>query len=178
VPLAPARPDLADPSTQARRYLRLAATLLGNAVRGVFVSPAPTRRRQRLQVCSAARLLTALDVRTRVFAPSTPWPRHERCRLVLGADVGWLGDLALVTAVPKWTGGWSEVAERALTGRHAAPAVPPTDAVACPVVVRCRSDAGPLDRLPTTLPEIVAARGLVVEVHLLPVAAPRESVGA
>ena len=172
----PALPPLVDPATQLRRYLRLAATLIGNAVRGVFVSPGPSRRRQRLQVCSAARLLTALDVRTQVFAPTTPWPRHRPSRLELGADVGWLGDLALVTAVPKWTGGWAEVADRALSGRRAEPAVL-LDAVPCPVAVRYRCDAGPLDRPPATLAEIAAARGLVVEVHLLPALTPRECRG-
>jgi hypothetical protein len=165
---APALFHLADPATQRRRYLRLAATLIANAVRGMFVSPAPTRRRQRLQVCSAARVLTALGVRTQVFPPSTPWPRARPNRLVLGADVGWLGDLALVTAVPKTTAGWSQVADRALTGRRATTAGAPLDAVPCPVAIRYRSEAGPLDRLPTTLSEIVAIRGLVVEVHLLP----------
>lgn len=151
-----------------RRCLRLAATLLANAVLGMFVSPGPTRRRQRLQVCSAARILTALGVRTQVLPPTTPWPRTRPNRLVLGTDVGWLGDLALVTAVPKTTAGWGELADRALSGRRAEPAVVSLDAVACPVAVRYRSDAGPLDRVPTTVREIVAIRGLVVEVHLLP----------
>jgi hypothetical protein len=166
--LAPAHPQLADLATRVRRCLRLAATLLAHAVRGLFVSPGPTRRRQRLQVCSAARLLTALDVRTQVFAPSTPWPRDRPTRLLLAADVGRLGDLALVTAVPKRTGGWAELADRALTGRRADPAPTPLDAVPCPVAVRFRTEAGALDRLPTTLQDVVAARGLVVEVHLLP----------
>jgi hypothetical protein len=126
-----------------------------------------------VQVCGAARILTALGVRVQVIAPATPWPRHRPCRLAVGDDVGRLGGLALVTGVPRTTAGWRAVCDRVLPSRpSSADAVDPDavdpDAVACPVVIRYRTDAGPLDRPPGSLAEIVALRGLVVEVHLLP----------
>jgi hypothetical protein len=50
-------------------------------------------------VRSAADLLHALGVRVVVRAPATAWPRHGG-RLVVADDGGWLGALALLTAVP------------------------------------------------------------------------------
>lgn len=157
-----------DPAAQQRRRLRLVATLAGLHVRTALVPPHATRRRQRLQVCGAARVLTALGVRVRVLPPATPWPRTGG-RLLLDRDSpGWLGDLALVTAVPRTTAGWATVCRRVLPGAPAAPAGPASDSAICPVALTYRTDAGPLGRAPRDLQEIVALRGLVVEVHLLP----------
>jgi hypothetical protein len=162
----------ADPATQQRRRRQLAATLAGVRLRATVLPDGSLRRRQSLQVCSAARILTALGVRVRVVQPATPWPRDRAHRLVT-ADVGRLGDLAVLTAVPRTTHGWTTLAERVLPGRPAArTGEPPEDAVLCPVAVHARSAAGPLDVLPRSLAEAVAARDLVVEVHLLPALAP------
>jgi hypothetical protein len=160
----------ADGMTRLRRRLRLAAALACLQAHAALVPRTSTRRRQRLQICAAARVLTALGVRVRVIGPRTPWPRHRPCRLVAADDVGWLGDLALVTSVPRTAAGWRAACGRALLrgGRSSAPDLGRPDAVACPVAVRYRTEAGPLDRAPRTLAEIVAVRGLVVEVHLLP----------
>jgi hypothetical protein len=163
----PAVAPTVDPAVQQRRRLQLAATLAGLHVRTALVPPHATRRRQRLQVCGAARVLTALGVRVRVVPPTTPWPRTGG-RLLLDRDApGWLGDLALVTAVPRTTGGWAAVCRRVLPGAAVEPAGPHADSVICPVAVTYRTDAGPLDRAPRDVSEIVALRGLVVEVRLL-----------
>jgi hypothetical protein len=108
-------------------------------------------------VCGAANLLTALGVRVRVVAPVSPWPRSGR--LVVSDHVGWLGDLAVSTAV-----------------RGAPVAGPGAVAAAgttrCPVTVRYRveTEAGSVgtDRAPRTVDDVVALDGLVVEVHCLP----------
>jgi hypothetical protein len=156
-----------DPATRRRRRLRLAAALAALHLRTVLVPETSTRRRQRVLICGAARILTALGVRVRVVGPRTPWPRSRPCRLVLADDAGWLADLAVVTTVPRATEGWPAACDRALPG--AGPAGPESaDAVACPVTFRYRTDDGLLDRAPRTVAEIVAARGLVVEVHVLP----------
>ena len=157
-----------DPMTQRRRRLNLAAALAGLHLRTAFVPETSTRRRQRVQLCGAARVLTALGVRVRVVGPPTPWPRHRPCRLVVGDDAGWLAGLALVTSVPRTTAGWRAVCAQVLPGTTAGEVSSDDDAVACPVTFRYRSDDGPLDRPPRTVAEIVATPGLVVEVHLLP----------
>jgi hypothetical protein len=173
-PHRPVHPDggqaPADPRTRWRRGLRLAAALAALQLRVALAPDRSSRRRQRVDVCGAARILTALGVRVRVVAPRTPWPRGRACRLVVADDTGWLGDLALVTAVPRGAEGWQAACRRALPWRGPAtgeePAAP--DAVACPVALRYRAGGFPLDRPPRTLPEVLAARDLVVEVHLLP----------
>lgn len=157
-----------DAATQQRRRLQLAATLAGLHVRTALVPPHATRRRQRLQVCGAARVLTALGVRVQVVPPAVPWPRTGG-RLLLDGDPGWLGDLALVTAVPRTTAGWAAVCRRVLPGAPTGPAGGAGSAI-CPVTLAYRTDAGPLGRAPRDVPEIVALRGLVVEVRLLPAA--------
>jgi hypothetical protein len=70
--------------------------------------------------------------------------------------------------VPRTTEGWRTACSRALPGAGQAAEPSRADAVACPVAFRYRTDGGLLDRAPRTVAEIVAARGLVVEVHLLP----------
>jgi hypothetical protein len=157
-----------DPATQQRRRLQLAAALAGLHVRSALVPPQATRRRQRLQVCGAARVLTALGVRVQVVPPAVPWPRTGG-RLLLDHDApGWLGDLALVTAVPRTTVGWADVCRRVLPGAPVEPAGTTPDSAICPVTLGYRTDAGPLGRAPRGVAEIVALRGLVVEVRLLP----------
>lgn len=151
------------------RLLRLAASAAASAARFAVLPERAVRRRQRLQVCAAARALTALGVRVRVVCSPVPWPRTGG-RLVLGGDVGRLGELALLTAVPRSVDGWSALAGRAFTGRpaHPAPAaVTGDDGVPCPATVLYRTADGPLDRPPRSLAEALALRGLVVEVYLL-----------
>jgi hypothetical protein len=115
--------------------------------------PASPRRRQRADVCTAADTLTALGVTVVVVAPEAAWPRSGR--FVLPDATGWLADLALVTAA----------LDRA----------PAADGplIVCPVAIRFRNAAGPLapERVPTRIPDVVAADGLVVEVRCLPAVA-------
>jgi hypothetical protein len=155
-------------STRRRRRLRLAAALASLHVRTVLVPETSIRRRQRVQVCGAARILTALGVRVRVVGPRTTWPRDRPCRLVVADDAGWLATTALITTVPRTAEGWAAACRRALPGMRAAAERHAADAVACPVAFRYRAEGGLLDRPPRTLADIVAIRGLVVEVHLLP----------
>lgn len=157
-----------DPTTRRRRRLRLAAALANLHVRTVLVPETSIRRRQRVQVCGAARILTALGVRVRVVGPRTAWPRHRACRLVVADDAGWLATMALITTVPRTTEGWDEACRRALPRVRTTVGRGSADAVACPVAFRYRADGRLLDRPPQTLAEIVAIRGLVVEVHVLP----------
>ena len=160
----------ADPRTRRRRRLRLAAALADLRLRTALAPDPSSRRRQRVDICGAARILTALDVRVRVVPSRTPWPRGRACRLVVADDVGRLGDLALVTAVPRTAEGWASARARALPrrGRVVVPEPRAADAVACPVALRYLAGGTPLDRAPRTLEEVLAARDLVVEVHLLP----------
>ena len=135
-------------SLRRRRRLRLARTLVGHSVRARLL-PAGQRRRQRLQVCGAADTLTALGVRVQVIQPSVPWPRSGR--YVISDHVGRLGDLAVSTAVRGTTDDGD---------------------VLCPVAVRYRVDGRPgylpAQEVPRRTADIVAMRGLVVEVHFLP----------
>jgi hypothetical protein len=169
-PVIPA-PGLADPATQQRRRLQLAAIQAGFRVRSALLPDSSVRRRQRLQVCSAARILTALGVRVRVVQPATPWPRNRPHRLLASGDLGWLGELALLTAVPRTTSGWPAIGDRVLPIRptfRARPAPESADAVLCPVAVHFRVADGSLKHGPRSLAEIVAVQGLVAEVYLLP----------
>lgn len=141
--------------TQRLRRLRLARTLAGVSLRDALLPQSASRSRQRLRVRGSADILTALDVRVRVVGSEIPWPRLGR--VVVSDHTGWLGDLALCTAVP----GTPVLApSRAL----------PAGSIACPVVLRYRTAAGYLgkDAIPRTLAEVTAARDLVVEVHRLP----------
>jgi hypothetical protein len=134
-------------SLRRRRRLRLARTLVGHSVRARLL-PASERRRQRLQVCGAADTLTALGVRVQVFQPSVPWPRSGR--YVISDHVGRLGDLAVSTAVRGATDDGDML---------------------CPVAVRYRVDGRPgylpAHEVPRRTVDILAMRGLVVEVHCL-----------
>lgn len=158
--------DAADPATQQRRRLHHAATLAGVRVRASLRPAGSVRRKQAWQVCGAARLLTALGIRVDVVQPGTPWPRHRAQVLRLPDDAGPLGDLALLTAVPRTTAGWADVADRVLPAGTALRTVrpDPEDTVVCPVTIGFRTPAGH----PTTLAEVVAIEGLVIEVRLLP----------
>jgi hypothetical protein len=168
VPLSPSAPA-ADPATQHRRRLRYTATLAGVRLRASLPGPS-VRRRQALQTCGAARLLTALGIRVDVVQPGTPWPRHRTQLVRITDEAGLLGDLALLTAVPRTTPGWAAVADRVLPA--GAPLrvaeAEPADAVVCPVSIGYRSDAGPLTTPPRTLADVVAVVGLVIEVRLHP----------
>jgi hypothetical protein len=129
----------------------------------------PTGSLPRLQVCGAANLLTALGVRVDVVQPATPWPRGRGHRLLVENTAGLLGDLALLVGVPRTTGGWSDVADRVLPLRPSRTAARSTaGAVVCPVSIAYRDAAGPLLAVPRTLNDVVAIRGLVIEVRLLP----------
>jgi hypothetical protein len=151
VTVAPQSPPQVSPAIRRRRRLRLARTLVGSSVRARLL-PAGERRCLRLQVCGAADTLTALGVRVQVFQPSIPWPR--RGRYVISDHVGRLGDLAVSTAVR----GATEDGD-----------------VLCPVSVRYRVEGRPGYLTPAQVPQrtaaIIAARGLVVEVHCLPATA-------
>ena len=169
---APRRPvhapagERVDPATQRRRRVRFTATRAGIRLRGALLPGGSVRRRQAWQVCSAARLVTALGIRVDVVQPATPWPRHRTHRLQVTNDAGVLGDLALLTAVPRTTAGWADVADRVLPAGTAlrTVALDPEDTVVCPVTIGFRTSAGH----PTTPAEVVAAHGLVIEVRLLP----------
>jgi hypothetical protein len=164
-------PDRTDAATQQRRRLRWSATLAGVRTRAALIPAGSVKRRQSLQVCSAARLLTSLGIRVAVVQPSVPWPRNRPHRLVAANDAGLLGDLALLTAVPRTTRGWAAVADRVLPVRTVVRAAEPDDveAVLCPVSVTYRTVDGPLASPPRNLNEVVAIRGLVVEVRLMAV---------
>jgi len=169
-------PDQADPATQQLRWLGWTVTVASARARASLAVAGSVRRRQSIQFCSAARLLTALGIRVVVVQPPSPWPRDRAHRLVARNEAGLLGDLAVLTAVPRTTSGWADVADRVLpVGTPLRPA-DPADAVPCPVTVTFRTDDGPLPSQPRTLSEAVAIRGLVVEVRLL--AAEQETTGA
>jgi hypothetical protein len=173
VPLPrPTAPEAVDAATEHRRRLSYSLTLAGARARATLVAAGSVRRRQTLQVCSAARLLAALGIRVVVVQPPTAWPRHRPQRLVVHNEAGLLGDLALLTAVPRTTRGWAAVADRVLPVGAPLRDASEDDAVPCPVTVACRTLDGPLVAPPRTLGEVVALRGLVVEVRLL--AAGRE----
>jgi hypothetical protein len=163
----------AHPATQQRRRLHYAMALAGARMRASLLPGASVRRRQAFQVCSAARLLTALGIRVDVVQPGIPWPRHRTHRLDVTNDAGLLGDLALLTAVPRTAAGWAVVADRVLPARatlRTAAEPDPGDAVVCPVTITYRTAAGPLSRPPRTPAEVIAVPGLVIEVRLLPAA--------
>lgn len=165
VPLPPA--NTTDAATQQARRLRFTAALGGFRTRAGLVRGS-VRRRQSLQLCAAARLLTALGVRVDVVQPSTAWPRDLPHRLEVDNTAGLLGDLALLIAVPRTTQGWTDVADRVLPVRTPLrPADRDDGAVGCPVSMAYRVPPG-LPH-PRTLNDVVAARGLVIEVRLLPV---------
>jgi 1-acyl-sn-glycerol-3-phosphate acyltransferase len=179
-----------DAATRHLRRLRLAGALAGTLAGSLRAPLLGAQGRRRLLVCSAARTLTALGVRVEVRASRLPWPRSGPGHLVVVADrVGWLDGLALLTAVPGTPVTTPEVARWPVVGRlvrrsgavvlHPAgraslpwaagdPAAP-----ICPVEIRHRVD-GPVGE-PVGgvlswrgLAAVIGARGVVVEVHLLP----------
>jgi hypothetical protein len=173
VTVAPPRPvvlplpaaDRATPATQQQRRLRYSATLARLRARAA-VSPAGSI--PRLQLCGAANLLTALGVRVDVLQPATPWPRHRAHRLRAENTAGLLGDLALLVALPRTVEGWSDVADRVLPLRPSRrPARATVGALEFPVTIGYRTVEGPLLVAPRTLNDVVAVRGLVIEVRLL-----------
>ena len=105
-------------------------------------------------------------VRVRVVPAPTPWPRTGGVLAV--GELGQIGRLAVLTAVPRSVGGWTELAERTLGGRRTpAPAAAPAD-VLLPVAVRHRYGADDWLAEDDVPRDLAAAVGLVVEVHLLP----------
>ncbi|SFF50270.1 hypothetical protein [Blastococcus tunisiensis] len=160
----------ATPATQQQRRLRYGAALAALRARDAVLPPGSVQRRQALQVCGAANLLTALGVRVDVVQPAVPWPRHRRHWLLVDNSAGLLGDLALLVGAPRTAEGWAETADRVLPVRSRArrPA-PAGEAVVCPVTVRYRTDDGPVLAPPRSLYEVMGFRGLVVEVRLLAV---------
>ncbi|MGY1803008.1 hypothetical protein ACI78T_06985 [Blastococcus sp. SYSU D00922] len=166
---APPRPvvvplsDRATPATQQQRRLRYSATLARLRARAA-VTPAGSL--PRLQLCGAANLLTALGVRVDVVQPRVAWPRDRRLRLEVENTAGLLGDLAVLVGVPRTTEGWAEVADRVLPLRPSRPRTRAAGALTCPVAVGFRTADGPLLVTPRTLNDVVAVRGLVIEVRL------------
>lgn len=156
---APVHPD------PVLRTGRAAAVLALAAVRGLLLPRRAARSRQRLQTCTAARVLSALGVRVRVVQPAVPWPRTGG-RLLTAHDAGWLGDLAVLTAVPRGTDGWAAVADRALPVPGRRPRAGDGDLI-CSVTVTCRTADGPLPRLPRRLRQVAGLADPVVEVWLL-----------
>jgi len=178
VPAAPPPADAAGrttPATQQQRRLRYTAALAALRTRAALLPTGSVQRRQALQVCGAANLLTALGIRVDVVQPAAPWPRDRPHRLQVTNSAGLLGDLALLVGVPRTAQGWAEAADRVLPVRTASrPALRvATTGVACPVSVGYRTAAGPLLLPPRTLNEVVAIRDLVIEVRLAP--APERS---
>jgi hypothetical protein len=149
---------VADPLTRRRRRVRVAGVLAAHSVRRALRPPGADDRRRR--VCGAADVLVALGVRVRVVPSPEPWPRSGR--LVVSDSTGWLGDLAVITAVA------GAPVENATT----APRVAPPGTTLCPVSVRYRLDGEPHhlddDRIPRTRAQVIALQGLVVEVHCRP----------
>jgi hypothetical protein len=138
VTTAPSRP--ADTARLQRRRLRFVAALAGARIRLAVVPEHAVRRRQRVQLCSAARILTASGVRVRVVQPERPWPRH-RSLILVTPDHGRLADLAVLTAVPRTTPGWSAVADRVFSAGAGARERVPAGALRCHVTVSFRSEA-------------------------------------
>lgn len=161
---AEARPR-ASAALRRRRRMRLARTLARASVRSALLPRRSTRSRQRLAVCRAADILSALGVRVQVVGGAVPWPRVGR--VVVSDSTGWLGNLALATAVP---------GTPVLGGTTAR--VLPAGSVACPVVLRYRTAGGHLAArdVPRTPAEVAAVRDLVVEVHRLPALVPGPGV--
>jgi hypothetical protein len=165
LPRPPVRtPGRADPATQQRRRLHYTAAMAAIRVRGAVLPSTSLRRRQVWQVCSAARVLTALGIRVDVVQPGRPWPRHRTHRLHVTNEAGLLGELALLTGVPRTAAGWSDVADRVLPAGAPLRPAEPDDAVVCPVSIAYRTAEGPVS--PRTLAEVVAVDGLVLEVRL------------
>lgn len=150
---------------RSTRLLSLAGVVAGATAESLLI-PGGARRRQRLQICTAARVLTALGARVRVIAPPVPWPRTGGL-LVTGHDTGRLGDLALLTSVPRSLAGWGELADRVVPVPGTRTPPRPAGTVLCPVTVTCRTADGPMSRLPRRLDEVAALRGLVFDVWLL-----------
>ena len=150
---------------RSTRLLSLAGVVAGATAESLLLAGG-ARRRQRLQVCTAARVLTALGARVRVVLPPVPWPRSGGL-LVAGHDAGRLGDLALLTSVPRTLAGWAELADRVVPVPGTRVALRDGGTVLCPVTVTCRTADGPLHRLPRRLDEVAALRGLVFDVELL-----------
>ncbi|TQN38002.1 hypothetical protein FHU33_4682 [Blastococcus colisei] len=161
----------ATPATQQQRRLRYGAALAALRARAAVTPTGSVQRRQTLQLCGAANLLTALGIRVDVVQPTVPWPRDRRHRLQVENSAGLLGDLALLVGAPRTAEGWADVADRVLPVRTASrgPLRDAADAVTCPVTVQYRTDDGPLLVPPRSLYDVVAIRGLVVEVRLLAV---------
>ena len=154
---------------EPHRRLRLAGAVASVGIRSALVPGGVHRRRGRASVCGAARLLTVAGVRVRVVPATPPWPRTGGVLAV--GELGRIGRLAVLTAVPRTVGGWSELAERTLGGRRTpAPAAAHAD-VLLPVAVRYRYGADDWladDDVPRDLAAALDRPGLVVEVHLLP----------
>ncbi|MCU1606539.1 MAG: plsC [Modestobacter sp.] len=182
MPLVPAcapRPGpTVDLAVRRRRWLRLTGVLAGTAAASLRAPVIGARGRRRLSVCAAARVLTAAGVRVRVVPSPVPWPRtgvgHGPGHLVVANSISWVDDLALRTVVPGLP-----VARSAGTALLQA-AVDAGDVV-CPVAVRYRVDGEAGSAIAASLAgarswrslaRVVAIRGLVVEVHLLPAIDP------
>jgi hypothetical protein len=187
MPLVPAcapRPGpTVDVAVRRRRWLRLTGVLAGTAAASLRAPVTGARGRRRLSVCAAARVLTAAGVRVRVVPSPVPWPRtgvgHGPGHLVVANSISWVDDLALRTVVPGLPVARSSATETRVGGLLQAAV--DAGAVVCPVAVRYRVDgeagsavaaslAGALSW--RSLARVVATRGLVVEVHLLPAIDP------
>jgi hypothetical protein len=167
LPRSPVRtPGSADPATQQRRRLSYTAAMAAIRVRASLPAGG-SGRRQVWQVCSAARVLTAVGIRVSVVQPRVPWPRHRTHRLEVTNEAGLLGDLALLTAVPRSTSGWADVADRVLPAGTPLRLAEADDAATCPVSIAYRTASGPLETPPRTLADVIGIDGLVIEVRLL-----------
>src|SRR4051812_21661282 len=103
LPRRPAPAPTADPvdrATRRLRRLRFTAARTGARLRSSLLAKGSARRRQAWQVCTAARLLTALGVRVDVVQPETPWPPHPAQRLWVTKQAGLPRDPPLLNAVP------------------------------------------------------------------------------
>jgi hypothetical protein len=199
VPAGATRPGpTVDPAVRRRRWLRLTGVLAGTAAASLRAPVTGARGRRRLSVCAAARMLTAAGVRVRVVPSPVPWPRtgvgHGPGHLVVATSICWVDDLALRTVVTGLPVGSSatetRVAELLRAGQTVTvgsagtallQAAVGAGAAICPVVVRYRVDGEAGSAVAASiagatrwrsLARVVATRGLVVEVHLLPALDP------
>ncbi len=139
---------------RSTRLLSLAGVVAGATAESLLI-PGGARRRQRLQICTAARVLTALGARVRVVLPPVPWPRAGGL-LVTAHDAGRLGDLALLTSVPRSLAGWGELADRVVPVPGPRTPPPAGSSVVRPVTGTCGAAAGGLPRTVGLCPQVWA----------------------
>ncbi len=118
---------------RSTRLLSLAGVVAGATAESLLI-PGGARRRQRLQICTAARVPTALTAH----------------------DAGRLGDLALLTSAPRSLAGWGELADRVVPVPGPRTPPPAGGSVVRPVTGTCGAAAGGLPRTVGLCPQVWA----------------------